>query len=188
MGPGAFEGYTADEPSNTRTIVLIGGASHKENERAAELLARSAVVRRGYKVIGVSLSEHAKQTLVAANLADGQLALFDRPLNDELAAIYREASAFLHLGVSEGFGLPYVEAAYFGCDVVASCTHLTRQIVGPDGILVPPDRFDVHALESALESWEPARVARLQRSAHARSWKELGPIVAKLVAEGSERS
>jgi glycosyltransferase involved in cell wall biosynthesis len=66
-----------------------------------------------------------------------------------LDALYRGASALAVPSLSEGFGLPALEAMARGCPVVASKAGALPEVVGDAGMLVPPGDSD--SLASALD-------------------------------------
>lgn len=68
--------------------------------------------------------------------------------DDALGALYRDALALCFPSRAEGFGLPVLEAMVAGCPVVATDLPVLREIIGGDGILVPPG--DAIALSRAL--------------------------------------
>lgn len=59
-----------------------------------------------------------------------RLFLFEKPSDNEIAALYQEASGLIFLSVGEGFGLPLVEAAHFGIPIICSDIPVFREIAG----------------------------------------------------------
>ncbi len=55
---------------------------------------------------------------------------------DELAALYGQATVFLHASRYEGFGLPALEAMHCGAAIVASNTSSLPEVVGDAAVLV----------------------------------------------------
>lgn len=68
--------------------------------------------------------------------------------DDELAALYRQASLFVFPSLCEGFGLPPLEAMSHGTPVIASNRTALPEAVGDAGLLVDPD--DTAALADAI--------------------------------------
>jgi glycosyltransferase involved in cell wall biosynthesis len=58
--------------------------------------------------------------------------------DEDLAAIYSGARAFLFPSFAEGFGIPPLEAMQCGTPVIASNTTSIPEVVGDAGILLPP--------------------------------------------------
>jgi glycosyltransferase involved in cell wall biosynthesis len=85
---------------------------------------------------------------------DGLGALRDRVVitgfvdDDDLAALYSGALAFVYPSLYEGFGLPPLEAMQCGVPVVTSNTSSLPEVVGDAGVLVDPRDGD--ALAQAL--------------------------------------
>jgi glycosyltransferase involved in cell wall biosynthesis len=69
--------------------------------------------------------------------------------DDKLAAIYRGAILLVLPSISEGFGLPPLEAMACGTPVVVSRRTAPPEVVGDAGILIDP--FDIGDLRSGLE-------------------------------------
>ncbi len=184
LGPGQVEGATPPAVSaRVPTVLLIGGARHKRNEEAAALLVAHPTIVRDWRVLGVSLSPEAEHTL-RSGFRSEQLTLDHQVSAEQFESYLAQATTYLALGESEGFGFPYIEAAYMGCDVIAVRQSITQEVLGADAILVgqEPTPDEIYA---ALDSWDEGRVARLQARATRRSWTEtaaqladlLGPLV-----------
>jgi glycosyltransferase involved in cell wall biosynthesis len=68
--------------------------------------------------------------------------------DDELAALYSGATAFVYPSLYEGFGLPPLEAMTCGVPVIASNTSSLPEVVGEAGILLDP--HDADGLSQAM--------------------------------------
>lgn len=181
LGPGQFQDVAPSPVDDRRdAIVLVGGAAHKRNEEAARLLAGIPSVRTGMRIIGVSVSDQTMEILRGAFPAD-RLDFRSGLDVEQLAATFAEARAYVALGTSEGFGLPYIEAAHQGCDVIAVEQALTWEIFGHDAYLLPRDPT-TDELESALDAWDAERVGRLQRRALERDWDEAAGQIAERIS------
>jgi glycosyltransferase involved in cell wall biosynthesis len=62
--------------------------------------------------------------------------------DEELAAVYSGATAFLFPSLAEGFGIPPLEAMQCGVPVIASNTTSIPEVVGDAGLLLPPSDRD----------------------------------------------
>jgi glycosyltransferase involved in cell wall biosynthesis len=70
--------------------------------------------------------------------APGRIVALDRLSDAELAAVYAGADAFCLPSLSEGFGLPALEAMACGAPVVAADRGALPEVVGDAGVLVEP--------------------------------------------------
>ena len=65
-----------------------------------------------------------------------------RPSDEALAQLYHQAKALLFCSITEGFGLPVVEALACGCHVVASDIPAFREVGGEGCVYVDPYAID----------------------------------------------
>jgi glycosyltransferase involved in cell wall biosynthesis len=70
-----------------------------------------------------------------------------RVSDDELASLYRNAKAFIYPSLYEGFGLPPIEAAHFGCPVVLSDIPVLKEVCRDSAIY-----FNPYSPESIIEA------------------------------------
>jgi glycosyltransferase involved in cell wall biosynthesis len=86
-----------------------------------------------------------------------------------LDALYRGAAVLAIPSLSEGFGLPALEAMARGCPVVASKAGALPEVVGDAGVLVPPGDSD--SLASALDGilTDDSTAATLGAAGHRRA-------------------
>lgn len=68
--------------------------------------------------------------------------------DDDLAALYAGAEAFIYPSFYEGFGIPCLEAMASGCPVICSDTSSFPEVVGEAGLLVEP--ADITGLATAI--------------------------------------
>lgn len=67
----------------------------------------------------------------------------------DLLYLYKHAKALINPSLSEGFGLPLVEAAYFGCPVIASDIPVFKELLGDEYTSFNP--YDVHDIAQSLK-------------------------------------
>lgn len=70
------------------------------------------------------------------------IVFFDYIDDNELISLYRHASFLLYTSKSEGFGLPALEAAKFGCPVVAAYGTSIPEVLGTNCLYVNPYSID----------------------------------------------
>ncbi|MGI8690467.1 MAG: glycosyltransferase family 4 protein [Thermomicrobiales bacterium] len=107
--------------------------------------------------------------------------------DEDLPAIYRSATAYLHTGRDETFGLSVLEAAWSGVPVVTVGEGGPPSIIGENGWIVPTDvAMIVAALNDVLAhpSAANARAARAQADVRARFRWEDGATALVQTVEG----
>lgn len=150
LGPGIVSPEAAAGRVKTSgSVLLIGGAAHKGNERAARLLG---AVDPSWcnTVIGVGVSPEVRRTCEDA-FGAARCDWHARPSDQEMREIYARSEYFLFLGKEEGFGLPYVEALCSGCTVLAIDQPLTRELLRDGAVLLPDSSDDELAVLLAAE-------------------------------------
>ena len=98
--------------------------------------------------------------------------------DDELVRLLQASSVFSFLSLSEGFGLPPLEAMAAGVPVVASNASVMPEVLGDAALLVDPNDLEssVHAIERILDEPELSQQMSRAGRAHARkySWRATG--------------
>ena len=104
--------------------------------------------------------------------------------DEELAALYRGARAFVFPSLYEGFGIPVLEAMASGSPVVTSLGGATEEVAGGAAVLVDPlDEDQIAAgIEEASGRREELRALGLER-ATAYSWKAVADAVEQVWRE-----
>src|SRR4029079_11022849 len=69
---------------------------------------------------------------------------------DDLVALYNAAAAFVFPSLSEGFGIPPLEAFACGCPVICSNATSLPEVVGDAALMFDPQ--DAHALAAHLQA------------------------------------
>lgn len=115
-----------------------------------------------------------------------------RITDGELSALYQNARGLAFISLSEGFGLPCLEAFSFGLPVLASTAGSLPEVVGEGGWLVAPN--DVGAIASGLRhlAFDQEARARLQRTGTERlrefSWQRTAEETAEVYRVALRRS
>jgi glycosyltransferase involved in cell wall biosynthesis len=111
------------EPLNDLRLVLVGSLGWKYESIFKELTGTDEAIRN--------------RIILAGRVAD-----------EDMAAMYSGAIAFVYPSLYEGFGLPPLEAMQCGIPVITSNTSSLPEVVGNAGIMVDP--HDADALCQAM--------------------------------------
>jgi alpha-1,3-rhamnosyl/mannosyltransferase len=137
--PAALERYGIEAPF----FLYVGSAyPYKNLARLIEAFARidgyRLVLAGDYENFGAALKEHASERVV-----------FTGPVSErELAALYAGAFAYAFVSLSEGFGLPGLEAMAAGVPVVAARAASLPEVYGDAAHYCDP--LDVGSIAAAL--------------------------------------
>ncbi|OGK11877.1 hypothetical protein A2954_05855 [Candidatus Roizmanbacteria bacterium RIFCSPLOWO2_01_FULL_37_12] len=71
-----------------------------------------------------------------------QIIFYHSPSKEDLVFFYKNALALIHPSLSEGFGLPLVEAAYFKLPIIASNIAVFKEVLGNKYISFRPEDPD----------------------------------------------
>lgn len=68
-----------------------------------------------------------------------RIIFFNNPSISDLVFFYKNALALIHPSLSEGFGLPLIEAVYYNCPVIASNIKVFRELLGNNYLSFNPN-------------------------------------------------
>jgi glycosyltransferase involved in cell wall biosynthesis len=131
-------------------ILFVGQrGGYKNFERFLFAFAKGNEIRRQFKVIvagGGSFSRKERELIHQLGLT--RLVKQKNVTDSTLSEMYRNARAFIFPSLTEGFGLPIIEAIYAGTQVVCSDIPVFREI----GVDMPIyfDPFSVDSIHSGL--------------------------------------
>lgn len=102
--------------------------------------------------------------------------LMGKVSDQELAVLYTEAAMLLFASLDEGFGLPILEAYYFGTPVVTSDRSGMKEVAGNAAELVEPESVESirQAISKIINETQADQQLRLQRMIvrqHSFSWQ-----------------
>jgi glycosyltransferase involved in cell wall biosynthesis len=132
-------------------------------------------LRREFGIVCVADSWSAQEKRVLSEMGlSGDVRLLTNPTDTELAALYRNAAAFVYPSTYEGFGIPVLEALASKCPVVTTRVPSMLEV----GLEAPFyfDPHDVDELRLALsqataEGKTPARIAEGRSVSGRYSWE-----------------
>lgn len=81
-----------------------------------------------------------------------QVIIKDKQSLSELATLYKHAEALIHPSLSEGFGLPIVEAMHFGIPIIASHIPVFQELLGTSYYSFDP--FEESSIVAAIHKFE----------------------------------
>jgi glycosyltransferase involved in cell wall biosynthesis len=118
---------------------------------------------------------------------DDRVFFLGRVEDDQLRSIYSLAQALVLPSLSEGFGLPALEAMACGCPVLAARATSLPEVVGPAGIYFDPESVDDMAEAMSKIMTEPGLTGRLTTLGLAQaarfSWEKTATAVSEVYRE-----
>lgn len=138
----------------TRKYILSFGSTDRRKNTLRVIKVYEAMrsdLRRNYQLVlygfrNWKTSDEYKY-VVENNLKD--IIILDYVNNRELGSLYQNASCFVFASLSEGFGLPPLEAMQNHVAVIASNTSCIPEILGEAALLVSPE--DTYNIKEAIE-------------------------------------
>lgn len=176
-------------PADVPVILTAGKISPRKNVQGvirALKLVQNEIDHRLVLVGGAGWETEA----VLKELDDGTLRdrvhLLDYVTDEQLRALYRRASLYIHPSLYEGFGLTVLEAMASGVPVITSNTSSLPEVAGDAGLLVDPTNdAEIAQAISAIctdASLREAKIAQGLARARLFSWddcaKELRDVFA----------
>ena len=144
-----------------RFILYVG--TPRPHKNLARLFAAFARLRREgiphkLLLVGVPPEHVGVRRMISALQLDGSVRLLGYVADRELSLAYRIAEVFAFCSLSEGFGIPLVEAMASGVPIVTSNVGAMAEIVGESAVLVDPESVEsiAEGLSRVLDS-EPLR-------------------------------
>ena len=133
----------ADDPSggvaplaaipHDRPLVLMVSALI-ESKRVAEGVRAVAQVPEAFLLVAGDGPQRQAISQLAAELLPGRHLLLGSISNEYMPALFRRATAFLHMSQIEPFGIVYLEAAASGLPIVAPDLAVPRWILGDSAL------------------------------------------------------
>lgn len=102
---------------------------HKNIERLIEAFLK---LREDVQLILIGPNDFFAKRLVQSfkrTELKKKIIFYHNPTSSDLVFFYKNALALIHPSLSEGFGLPLLEAAYFGCPIIASDIPVFKELL-----------------------------------------------------------
>jgi glycosyltransferase involved in cell wall biosynthesis len=137
---GGAKGAIAGERAQSRPYVLFVGTWELRKGLGALHAAVKLVNSQGDRVRLILAGQPGWGTdeILAATERDQNVVHYERPTDDRLASLYRQAVALVYPSEMEGFGLPVAEAMACGCPVISSDLPSIREFAGDQPYYVQP--------------------------------------------------
>jgi glycosyltransferase involved in cell wall biosynthesis len=149
-------------------VGLRGG--YKNFEGLLKAIAAADRLKRDFDLVafgGGAFSEQEQALITRLNFTSEQVRQIGGS-DQELAKVYRKASAFVYPSVYEGFGLPPLEAMTYGCPVVSSQASALPEVIADAAEYFDPGISE--SISSAIENvvYSAERTQALIIKGHAR--------------------
>jgi glycosyltransferase involved in cell wall biosynthesis len=145
LGFSINNGKTNDEPYLAKPhekpfILHVGGrAAYKNFTGLLQAYASSAQLRNNFDLVAFGAnSVQADEMVLIQKLGLLDHVRFVGGNDQKLAQYYQAATLFVYPSLYEGFGIPPLEAMYFGCPVACSNTSSVPEVVGSAAKLFDP--------------------------------------------------
>ena len=122
---------------------------HKNVEKLIEAFKN---IDKKYKLILLGPDDYfSDKTLQCIDTLElnRNIILLKNPSLSDLRFFYKNARALIHPSMSEGFGLPLIEAAYFNCPIIASDINVFKELLGNNYLSFNPN--DVNDITSKIK-------------------------------------
>ncbi|HMB95734.1 MAG TPA: glycosyltransferase family 1 protein [Tepidisphaeraceae bacterium] len=121
-------------------ILFVGArGGYKGFDTLLRAYAQSQQLNRAFKLVAVGSTPLSREEMNLASKLGISDRLFHLTANDDkLATLYSHAAAFIYPSLYEGFGIPLLEAMYYGCPVVASNASCFPEIAGAAAMYFEP--------------------------------------------------
>ena len=168
------------EPAREPYILTVSRVDSRKNHlrilEAFELLVKEGLPHRwvisGTPGYGAEVFERALADSPARNRVEWRRKVRD----EELPLLYSQADCFVFPSLSEGFGLPPLEAMACGTPVVSSCVTSLPEVLGDAAFLVEPTESERIFEATRRVLTEPALAEDLQlrgkQKAREHTWRE----------------
>ncbi|MCJ1707878.1 glycosyltransferase family 1 protein [Microbacterium sp. VKM Ac-2923] len=125
-------------PDRPYLLAVSSPNAHKNFARMLAAFARFAETHPDVElhVVGSQTNSFSRQRYDASHT---RVRFLGRVDDDELAALYRGAIAFVFPSLYEGFGIPPLEAQQCGCPVIAARAASMPEVLASSAVYVDPD-------------------------------------------------
>ena len=176
-------------------LLYVGNAyPHKNLERlllAIELLVKDEKSEFTHQLVIVGRKDVFTKRLekfATKHKLTKQIVFTDKVSDSELAGLYKAASLYVFPSLSEGFGLPALEAMSYNLPVLSSNASCMPEVYGKAANYF--DAKDPAAIAAAIQKLlqDPARQTELKRLGQAKIKQYSWEVSAKMILKGYDRA
>lgn len=172
-----------NEKSSDRQNILVMVATLNQRKGHKEVLSACRTLwehGENFKLILVGANDFASQTIVD-QIHDLQrqnypLVRYERATDTDLAKIYQISDVLLMASYAEGFGLPIVEAAQYGCHLLLRDIPVFREIGGEDAYYFSEEKS---LRKGILQALEMCKKQPFVTSVKIKSWQSCAQLLCK---------
>jgi len=126
---------------------------HKNVEKLIQAFSKTQI---SHKLILLGPNDYFKDRLfqlINRLKQEKKILFFNNPSISDLVFFYKNAQALIHPSLSEGFGLPLIEAAYFNCPIIASDINVFKELLGNSYLSFNPNNVGdiINKIKSFIE-------------------------------------
>lgn len=123
-------------------LLFVGSPTPNKNiGRAIEAIGTMGARAPKFAIVGAAASSVFKGNMQAGGngMPDDRVVFTGRLTDEEIAALYKNATALLFPSLYEGFGIPPLEAMFLGCPVLSSNIEPAREVCGDAALYFDPN-------------------------------------------------
>ncbi len=166
-------------PPGTPFLLAVGSRNPTKNlARVEQAFVQAAAARPSLQLVLVGEARATVFRGDAGVAAHPRIHRLGRVDDRQLQALYRHGRALVFPSLTEGFGLPPLEAMHAGCPVIASACGALAEVCGDAALTVDPLSVPEIAAAMARLADDAAEAARLRAAGHVQAarwrWAEAG--------------
>ncbi|MFZ3010432.1 MAG: glycosyltransferase family 1 protein [Microgenomates group bacterium] len=155
-----LEGATETKPTIPGPYLLYVGNFYP-HKNVLTLVRAFAKSKSTYTLVLAGPRGYFLDSLLASCTPEekAHILIKDKPTLGELVGLYKHAAGLIHPSRSEGFGLPLVEAMYFGIPILASHIPVFQELLGTSYYSFDP--YEEESIKQAISRFEQAKVKNI---------------------------
>lgn len=150
-----------ESPKNIHTPYLLYVGNFYPHKNVHSLINAFIKSNTHYSLVLAGPNDYFLKRLLASIPESDKknLIIKDKPTMEELISLYKHAQALIHPSISEGFGLPLVEAMHFGIPIIASHIPVFQEIVGNSYYSFDP--YEESSITEAIKTFEHSKEKKI---------------------------